>query len=73
MRTLIKSCFAASTNYHKEPGDDAKASLQKLSNQAFSKIDKAVKRGVIHRNLGAHQKSRLSSAIKKALEPNYQK
>jgi small subunit ribosomal protein S20 len=36
---------------------------------AFSKIDKAVKRGVMHRNTGAHQKSRLSSAVKRAIEP----
>ena len=38
-------------------------------NAAFSKIDKAVKRGVLHRNNGAHQKSRLTAAVKKAIEP----
>ncbi|HJM80378.1 MAG TPA: 30S ribosomal protein S20, partial [Prochlorococcaceae cyanobacterium Fu_MAG_72] len=38
-------------------------------NEAFSKIDKAVKRGVVHRNTGAHQKSRLSAALKQAIEP----
>ena len=36
---------------------------------AFSKIDKAVKVGVLHRNTGANQKSRLSAAVKKAIEP----
>jgi small subunit ribosomal protein S20 len=36
---------------------------------AFSKIDKAVKVGVLHRNTGANQKSRLSMAVKKVLEP----
>jgi small subunit ribosomal protein S20 len=36
---------------------------------AFSKIDKAVKVGVLHRNNGAHQKSRLSAAVKSAIEP----
>jgi small subunit ribosomal protein S20 len=36
---------------------------------AFSKIDKAVKVGVLHRNTGANQKSRLSAAVKKVLEP----
>jgi small subunit ribosomal protein S20 len=36
---------------------------------AFSKIDKAVKVGVLHRNTGANQKSRLSVAVRRALEP----
>ena len=36
---------------------------------AFSKIDKAVKVGVLHRNNGATQKSRLSAAVRKVLEP----
>ena len=38
-------------------------------NAAFSKIDKAVKRGVLHRNTGANQKSLLSHAVKQAIEP----
>jgi small subunit ribosomal protein S20 len=38
-------------------------------NAAFSKIDKAVKVGVLHRNTGANQKSRLSAAVRKVLEP----
>jgi small subunit ribosomal protein S20 len=36
---------------------------------AFSKIDKAVKVGVLHRNTGANQKSRLSVAVRRVLEP----
>jgi small subunit ribosomal protein S20 len=38
-------------------------------NAAFSKIDKAVKVGALHRNTGAHQKARLSAAVKQAIEP----
>ena len=30
---------------------------------------KAVKVGALHRNAGAHQKSRLSAAVKKAIDP----
>ena len=66
VRTLMKNCFAASEKYEKEPGEEAKADLQKIFNFAFSKIDKAVKKGVLHRNTGANQKSRLSTALKKA-------
>ena len=46
-----------------------KEAVQTTLSAAFSKIDKAVKVGVIHRNTGAHQKSRLSAAVKQAVEP----
>ena len=69
VRTLVKRCFAACAAYSQEPGDAAKASVQTTLNAAFSKIDKAVKVGVLHRNNCAHQKSRLSAAVKQAVEP----
>ena len=69
VRTLIKRCFTACTAYSQQPGDAAKEAVQTTLNAAFSKIDKAVKVGVLHRNNGAHQKSRLSAAVKKAVEP----
>ena len=43
--------------------------LQKNINEAFSKIDKAVKKGVLHRNNGANKKSRLNAAVKKLIDP----
>ena len=69
VRTLIKRCFSACQAYSQEPGTAAKEAVQTTLNAAFSKIDKAVKVGVLHRNTGAHQKSRLSAAVKKAVEP----
>ena len=69
MRTLMKRCLVACSTYQDKPGDESQANLQSSMNDAFSKIDKAVKRGVLHRNAGAHQKSRLSSAVKRAIEP----
>ena len=69
MRTLMKRCFTACGSYEQNPGEDSKAKVQESLNEAFSKIDKAVKRGVLHRNTGANQKSRLSSTVKKAIEP----
>ena len=68
VRTLMKRCFVACGAFEKEPGDDSKADLQQTFNLAFSKIDKAVKKGVFHRNTGANQKSRLSNAFKKLLK-----
>ena len=68
IRTLFKKCFIACSTFSEKPGDDAKAAVQSSLNLAFSKIDKAVKRGVMHRNTGANQKSRLSAAVKQAIE-----
>jgi len=64
----MKRCFVACGTFDKEPADEAKADLQKTFNEAFSKIDKAVKKGVLHKNTGANQKSRLSIALKKVLK-----
>jgi len=69
LRTLMKRCFTACSAYSQEPGEAAKTAVQASMNAAFSKIDKAVKCGVLHRNNGAHQKSRLSAAVRKAIEP----
>ncbi|MCH1457293.1 MAG: 30S ribosomal protein S20 [Synechococcus sp. MOX_bin73] len=69
MRTLMKRFFSACDAYGSAPGEEAKNSVQASLREAFSKIDKAVKVGVLHRNNGANQKSRLSSAVRKVLEP----
>ena len=69
MRTLIKRCLTACGSYVKEPGDEAKELIKKSMDEAFSKIDKAVKRGVLHKNTGANQKSRISQEVKKSIEP----
>ena len=70
LKTLIKRCFSELASYKKDSTEELKINLQKTFNTAFSKIDKAVKRGVLHRNNGANQKSRLSIAYKKVFEPN---
>ena len=69
MRTLMKRCFNACDLYISRPSEEEKVKVQKSVNAAFSKIDKAVKTGVLHKNTGANQKSRISAAVKKAIEP----
>ena len=69
----MKKCFEICGTYKNEPSEDVKKEIKLSINQAFSKIDKAVKRGVFHQNTGANQKSRLSSAVKTAIEPNVNK
>jgi small subunit ribosomal protein S20 len=69
LRTLMKRCFSACQAYSQQPGAEAREGVQASLNAAFSKIDKAVKVGVLHRNTGANQKSRLSIAVRRAIEP----
>lgn len=69
VRTLMKRCFTACQAYGDKPGDDTRQEVQSTMSAAFSKIDKAVKVGVLHRNNGAHQKSRLSAAVRRVTEP----
>ncbi len=69
MKTLMKRCFSACAAYTQKPGEEAKQTVETTQSAAFSKIDKAVKRRVLHRNAGAHQKSRITKAVKKALQP----
>lgn len=69
LRTLMKRCLTACSGYDQGQGGVSKEAIETSMNAAFSKIDKAVKVGVLHKNGGAHKKSRLSAAVKKALEP----
>jgi len=55
--------------YSQQPDDETRVVVRTSLSAAFSKIDKAVKRGVLHRNTGANQKSRLSAMVKQAIEP----
>ena len=69
VRTLTKRCLTAVSDYTQKPGEETRSAVQSSLNAAFSKIDKAVKRGVLHRNTGANKKSRLSAVVKQAIEP----
>lgn len=50
VRTLIKNYLTAISQYAADPTPEKLAEVQQRLNLAFSKIDKAVKRGVLHRN-----------------------
>jgi small subunit ribosomal protein S20 len=66
VRTLMKNYFTAVEQYQANPSDEGMAEVQKRMSAAYSKIDKAVKKGVLHRNNGANKKARLAKAIKPA-------
>lgn len=64
VKTLSKSCLAAAEEYSANPTPDQKETVDQRLAAAYSKIDKAVKRGVLHPNTGARKKARLAKAIK---------
>ncbi|RMF23270.1 MAG: 30S ribosomal protein S20 [Cyanobacteria bacterium J083] len=65
VKTLMKKYFQAVELYSQEPTPEALEGVKASMSAAYSKIDKAVKRGVFHRNNGARKKARLDKALKK--------
>ncbi|MCO5560980.1 hypothetical protein L7F22_014600 [Adiantum nelumboides] len=69
IHTRMRKVFVAIESLKKDVSASAEmlSSIETLIGEAFSTIDKAVRVGTLHRNTGAHRKSRLSRA-KKVLE-----
>ena len=67
VRTLTKKTLSNCETYKKEPSSDNKLSIQKSINQAFSIIDRAVKKNVLHKNNGANRKSKINNFVKTTL------
>ena len=65
VRTLMKKYFQAVEKYSSDPTPEAMETVDKAMRVAYSKIDKAVKRKVLHQNNGARKKARLAKALKK--------
>lgn len=65
VRTLMKKYFQAVEEYTASPTPENKTVVEERMSEAYSKIDKAVKRNVFHRNNGARKKSRLAKALQK--------
>jgi small subunit ribosomal protein S20 len=64
VKTLMKRYLAAVNDYSTNPTPEAMEEVQRSMSAAYSKIDKAVKRGVLHPNNGARKKSRLAKLLK---------
>ncbi len=67
IKTLMKKYFSAVDTYQAEPTPDNMEVAQKAMSVAYSKIDKAVKTKVLHRNNGARKKARLAKALKQVV------
>ena len=69
VKTLTKRYHEALGALESDPSDEHKQLVDERMSAAYSKIDKAVKRGVLHRNAGARRKSQIASARKKVEQP----
>ena len=67
VRTQTKKTLENCAKYKKDPSEDNKNLLNASLNKAFSLIDKAVKKNVLHRNNGSNKKSRLNKIVKNVL------
>ena len=67
VRTLTKKTIENCEKYNKEPNDDNRNLVKKSLNMAFSLIDKAVKKNVLHKNNGANKKSKINTFVKNTL------
>ena len=68
VRTLIKKTMVNCENYKKDPNSENQQLINTSLNKAYSLIDKAVKKNVLHKNNGANKKSRLNNLVKNALK-----
>jgi small subunit ribosomal protein S20 len=66
LKTLMKKYFGAVETYTAEQTPENMEAANQAMSAAYSKIDKAVKRNVLHKNNGARKKARLARTLKKA-------
>ena len=67
VKTLTKKTLENCAKYKKEPNDDNKNLVITSLSKAFSLIDKAVKKNVLHKNNGANKKSKINNFVKSVL------
>ena len=67
VRTLTKKTLESCEKYQKDPSDDNENLVKTSLNKAFSLIDKAVKKNVLHKNNGSNKKSKINKLVKTTL------
>ena len=67
VRTLTKKTLENCQKYKDDPNENNKNLVKKSLNDAFSLIDKAVKKNVLHKNNGANRKSKINNVVKTTL------
>ena len=67
VKTWTKKTLENCEIYKKEPNEENKNLVNTSLNKAFSLIDKAVKKNVLHKNNGANRKSKINNFVKTTL------
>jgi small subunit ribosomal protein S20 len=70
VKTFIKKYFRALVIFETTPSQENLIKAKAILNIAFSKIDKAKKKNILHKNNAARKKSRLSKALTKIAQTN---
>ena len=68
VRTLLKKTKSNCETYKKDPSEENKVLVYSSLNNTFSVIDKAVKKNVLHKNNGAHKKSKINNLVKTTIK-----
>jgi small subunit ribosomal protein S20 len=63
VKSLMKKYFQAVEVFGASPSEEQKQVVKTCMSEAYSKIDKAVKKGIYHKNNGARKKARLAKAL----------
>ena len=61
---MTKKTLENCEKYKKDPNENNKNLVKESLNKAFSLIDKAVKKNVLHKNNGANRKSKINNFVK---------
>ena len=64
---MTKKTLENCAKYKKDPNEENKNLVKTSLNKAFSLIDKAVKKNVLHKNNGANRKSKINNFVKTTL------
>ena len=67
VRTLTKKTLENCIKYKKDPSPVNENLVKTSLNKAFSLIDKAVKKNVLHKKNGANKKSKINKFVKTTL------
>ena len=67
VKTWTKKTLENCEKYKKEPNEENKNLVITSLNKAYSLIDKAVKKNVLHKNNGANRKSKINNFVKTTL------
>jgi small subunit ribosomal protein S20 len=68
IKTLTKKYVAAVEEYTAQPSDEARQVVMDSMSVTYSKIDKAVKKGVLHRSNGSRKKANLARLFRSKVD-----